>query len=191
MRSCPRRLNRPLAGDPKFIIDAGAHIGLSSVFFASKYPEATVVALEPEPSNFAILLKNTEDFPNIRPLQAGLWSKKTHLRIEDSHVPTWSFRVLESASGDGIPAVAIADILADFRAARIDVLKIDIEGSEFEVLNHSAPWIDHVQTLIIELHDRFRPGCTDALGRATSGHNFEKSISGESIVLSGLSRKAT
>ena len=177
-------------GDPKFIVDAGAHIGLSSVFFASRYPEATVIALEPEPSNFAMLLKNTKDFPNIKPLQAGLWSKKTHLRIEDSNVPTWSFRVIESASGEGIPAVGITDILTDFRPARIDVLKIDIEGSEFEVLNHSAPWIDHVLTLIIELHDRFRPGCTDALDRATSGHSFEKSVSGESIVMSGLTRKA-
>ena len=177
-------------GDPKFIVDAGAHIGLSSVFFASRYPKATVIALEPEPTNFATLLKNTKDFPNIRPLQAGLWSKKTHLRIEDANVPTWSFRVLESASREGIPAVGIADILSDFKATRIDVLKIDIEGAEFEVLNHSASWIDSVQTLIIELHDRFRPGCTEALQTAISGHNFQKSISGESIVIADLSRKA-
>lgn len=177
-------------GDPKFIVDAGAHIGLSSVFFACRYPKATVVALEPEPTNFAILLKNTKDFSNIRPLQAGLWSKKTHLRIEDSNVPTWSFRVLESASGEGIPSVGIADILLDYKAIRLDVLKIDIEGSEVEVLRHSASWIDNVQTLIIELHDRFRPGCTEALETAISGHNFRKSISGESIVITDLIRKA-
>ena len=105
-------------------------------------------------------------------------------------MPTWSFRVLESASGEGIPAVGIADILSDFKATRIDVLKIDIEGSEFEVLKHSASWIDSVQTLIIELHDRFRPGCTEALETAISGHNFQKSISGESIVITDLIRKA-
>lgn len=177
-------------GEPQFIIDAGAHIGLSSVFFAGRYPNATIIALEPEPSNFATLLLNVKNYPNIRPLQAGLWSKRTHLLIEDSNVPTWSFRVLESATGEGIPAVGIRDIMSDFKTSRIDVLKIDIEGSEFEVLSRSDSWIDDVQTMIIELHDRFRPGCTDALERAISNHNFQKSTSGESIVLTGLARKA-
>lgn len=178
-------------GEPQFIVDAGAHIGLSSVFFASRYPNATVVALEPEPSNFTTLLMNTRSFPNIQPLQAGLWSRKTHLRIEDSTVPTWSFRVLESPSGEGIPAVGIRDVMSTFNAIQIDVLKIDIEGSEFEVLNHSAPWIDDVRAMIIELHDRFRPGCSEALENAVSGHNFRRSVSGESIVLTNLSRNAT
>ena len=85
----------------------------------------------------------------------------------------------------------VADILSDFKASRIDVLKIEIEGSEFEVLNHSAPWIDSVQTLIIELHDRFRPGCTEALEAAIGGYNFQKSISGESIVITDLIRNAS
>jgi hypothetical protein len=44
--------------DPKFIIDAGAHIGLSSIFFANKYPSSTIIAIEPEPSNFTMLCKN-------------------------------------------------------------------------------------------------------------------------------------
>lgn len=56
-------------GDPMFIVDAGAHIGLSSVFFTSKYPKATIVAIEPEPSNFNILLMNARDHRNIRPIR--------------------------------------------------------------------------------------------------------------------------
>lgn len=73
-------------GAPLFIVDAGAHIGLSSVFFASKYPNATVIAIEPEPSNFEILLTNVSNYTNIQPVQAGLWSRKAHLRIQDSKV---------------------------------------------------------------------------------------------------------
>ena len=178
-------------GDPRFIVDAGAHIGLSSVFFACKYPKATIIALEPEPLNFDLLIKNTNHHPNIRPLQAGLWSRKTHLRIENSDVPTWSFRVVESLSGEGIPAVGVRDLMTDFKANQIDVLKVDIEGSEFEVLNHSGSWIDNVTTLIIELHDRFRPGCSEALANAIRGHSYQKSISGESLVIANLERKAT
>lgn len=176
--------------DPLFIVDAGAHIGLSSVFFASKYPEATVVAIEPEPSNFNILCRNAQNYKNIKPIRAGLWSRKAHLRIQDSNVATWSFRVSEDLSGQGIPAVGLRDVMSDFNAAQIDVLKIDIEGSELEVLNHYHSWIDAVRVLIIELHDGFQPGCHEALARAVSGHNYDRSRSGESIVITNLRRIA-
>jgi len=176
--------------NPLFIVDAGAHIGLSSVFFASKYPKATVVAIEPEPSNFNILVMNAKNFTNIKPLRAGLWSRKTHLHIQDANVDTWSFRVLEDPSGEGIPALGIRDIMSDFNAEQIDVLKIDIEGSELEVLNNHHSWIDSVGTLIIELHDRFQPGCSDALSKAINDHYYDKSTSGESIVISNLRKIA-
>ncbi len=68
-------------GDPRFIVDAGAHIGLASVFFACKYPNSAVVAIEPEASNFRVLLKNSHGYGNIKPVWAGLWSRRTYLRI--------------------------------------------------------------------------------------------------------------
>lgn len=173
-------------GDPLFIIDAGAHIGLASVYFANRYPNATVVAIEPEPGNFEVLLKNVKPYRNIKPIHAGLWSKKTHLRIEDSNVATWSFVVLDDPSGTGIPAIAISDIISEFNVTRIDVLKIDIEGSEVQVLNHSKEWIDAVGVLIIELHDRLKPGCTEALQNALESHSYDSSESGESIVIRNI-----
>src|SRR5438477_12484313 len=54
---------------PKVIVDAGANIGLSSIFFANKFPEATIYALEPEESNFQLLEKNASAYPRIRPLK--------------------------------------------------------------------------------------------------------------------------
>lgn len=175
-------------GEPRIIIDAGAHIGLSSVYFASRYPDARIIAVEPEPSNFEILLKNAENHGQIKPVQAGLWSKRTSLRIQNVGAATWSFRVVEEPSGSGIPAVGIPEIMADFNIQQIDVLKIDIEGSEFEVLKNSDSWISSVKTLIIELHDRYQPGCSEALSRALSGYSYEKSRSGESFVISNLRR---
>jgi FkbM family methyltransferase len=177
-------------GNPLFIVDAGAHIGLSSVFFASKYPKATVIAIEPEPSNFDILLRNAKHHTNIKPIQAGLWSRKAHLRIQDNKVATWSFRVSEDSSGNGIPAIGIRDVMSDFNMEEIDLLKIDIEGSELEVLNHSQPWIHAVKTLIIELHERYKPGCTEALAKALSGYAYDKSRSGDSVIITNL-RKIT
>lgn len=173
-------------GNPLFIVDAGAHIGLSSVFFASKYPESTVVAIEPEPSNFDILRKNAEKFKNIKIIQAGLWSRKTTLRIENTNAATWSFKVIEDQSGKGIQAIGVRDVMSQFNMDRIDVLKIDIEGSEVEVLSSSGSWIDSIRTMIIELHDRYKPGCTEALQKAVFGYDYNREISGESVVLSNI-----
>lgn len=178
------------SGDPQFVVDAGAHIGLSSVFFASKYPKATVVAIEPEPSNFAMLLENTKTYSNVEPVQAGLWGSKVSLRIVDPAAGSWGFRVSEEPDGEGIPAVVIQDILTEFGVSRIDILKMDIEGAELEVLTNAQSWMDAVGTLIIELHDRFRPGCSDALANALRGFDYERSVSGESVVIANLKRKS-
>jgi len=68
----------------------------------------------------------------------------------------------------------------------IDILKMDIEGSEIEVLNNSKEWIGDVGSLIIELHDRFRPGCTEALTKAVEEYSYDKMISGENEVITNL-----
>lgn len=175
-------------GDPKFIVDAGAHIGLSSVFFASKYPKATVIAIEPELSNYNLLTRNAEGHDNISPVWAGLWSRKTHLTIQDLTAATWSFRVSENSSGRGIPAISISDIMSEYNCTHIDVLKLDIEGSEVVVLGQSQVWIDTVNILIIELHDRFQPGCEQALRDALSGHEYDMATSGESVVIKNITK---
>ena len=177
-------------GDPALIVDAGAHVGLASVYFASRYPRARVIALEPEPGNFAVLQRNARAHPNITPLNVGLWSHRAGLRIEPVDDATWSFRVREDAGGAGIPALGLHDVMREAGAARIDVLKMDIEGSEVEVLGTQPPWVGQVGTLIVELHDRFRPGCTQALDEALRGWDHVRARSGESWVVSALSPRA-
>src|SRR5258706_4718209 len=61
--------------NPQVIIDAGANIGLSAVFFANQYPEALIVALEPDESNFLILQTNVAPYPLIKPIRAALWNQ--------------------------------------------------------------------------------------------------------------------
>ena len=62
------------ARKPRWVIDAGANVGYASIYFARKFPTAMVIALEPEPNNFSQLVRNTSIIPNIRPVQAALWS---------------------------------------------------------------------------------------------------------------------
>jgi FkbM family methyltransferase len=177
-------------GEPLHILDAGAHIGISAVYFASRYPGAEIIAVEPEASNYRLLCTNATGYANINPLQAGLWNRKTHLTIEDPRAATWAFRVAEDSSGKHIPAVRVGDLLNDFDLARIDILKMDIEGSEIEVFESCADWIDKVGAIIVELHDWFRPGCRAALETALGGHRYEAFQSGENTVIRNLKRNA-
>jgi FkbM family methyltransferase len=170
--------------DPRFILDAGAHIGLASVYFANRYPEAVIVALEPEDRNFDVLLKNIAAYPNIKALKAGLWNRSVTLKLQNPDAESWSFRMMESPDqNDGIPAVSVDDVLSRFELPRLDVLKMDIEGSEVEVLGASTTWIDKVRTLFIELHDRYRPGCRAAVDGVLAGGRFRESLLGENVVL--------
>jgi FkbM family methyltransferase len=178
-------------GRPLVIVDAGAHVGLAATYFASRYPEALVIALEPEPENFRVLQFNARSYANIKPVNVGIWGRPAHLRIDNPSDSTWSFRVSEDTSGRGIPAVGVADIAAEHGLQRIDVLKLDVEGSEIEVLNSSELWLNRVGTIIIELHDRFRPGCRQALEAALQDYDYQRTSSGESVVIRAIQRRQT
>jgi FkbM family methyltransferase len=63
------------------IIDAGANIGLSALFFANKYPDAKIFAIEPEETNYKLLELNTKPYNNVCLIKAALWDsvRKIHL----------------------------------------------------------------------------------------------------------------
>ena len=65
---------------PKTIIDAGAYTGYSTVFLAGRFPDATIVALEPEPANFRLLQSHVAELPNVIAVHAALWSGKRAAR---------------------------------------------------------------------------------------------------------------
>lgn len=76
---------------PALIVDAGANIGLAAVLLASRYPQARIVAIEPESANFELLLKNTRAYPNIIALQAALWGCNGEIELMDSGLGHWGF----------------------------------------------------------------------------------------------------
>ncbi|MFC4311862.1 FkbM family methyltransferase [Steroidobacter flavus] len=171
------------------ILDAGAHIGLATVFFAERFRGATVISIEPEATNFDVLCKNVSAYPRVRPMRAGLWSRSTWLRIENPDAATWSFRVLESDQPTDIRAVSIPDVMQLHGLDHIDILKMDIEGAELEVLTHNADWLSKVGNLMIELHDRYRPGCTAALEAAMSDYDYQRTAQGNTVILRNIRRR--
>lgn len=150
--------------EPRFIVDAGANIGLISAFLASRFPKARILALEIEPGNFALLRRNVQPYANVTPIHAGLWSHATSLVVANPDAGEWAFRATELTTGHppprSVPAFSVADLMRQFDARQVDVLKVDIEGGELEVFGPAAEeWVDRVALIAVELHDRLVPGC--------------------------------
>ena len=167
----------------KYIIDAGAHIGLSAVFFACKYPEAKILSIEPEDSNYEMLVSNTKHFPNIKTIKAALWSHRTLVNIANPKAASWAFQMSETADKNEIIAINVEEAMFELDTDYIDILKMDIEGSEIEVFQSSGSWIDRVKFIILELHDKHYPGCTQAMENAIQGRNILRQTHGDNTLL--------
>jgi FkbM family methyltransferase len=161
---------------PRIVVDAGANIGLASVFYANKYPNARILAIEPEPANFRLLQKNVLYYPRIIPLQAALWKDSEELTIVDQGCREWGFQTI--AAGTPVAqgcrdqkhtrGVNLNILMKDYGLEFIDLLKVDIEGSEKEVFENAQDWVGRVGAIAIELHDQLKPGCSRAFAEATS-----------------------
>ena len=162
--------------NPRTIIDGGANVGFSSLYFACLYPCSRIIAFEPEFSNFEMLKRNTEEYENITPVQAALWTKESELAIKNPEAEKWAFQVTDSAQEFKtiIKGHSITKIITDYNLKNIDVLKLDIEGSEKDIFESNVEaWIGKVRVMIIELHDRFKPGCTASVINAACKNGFD------------------
>ncbi|MEK6816484.1 MAG: FkbM family methyltransferase [Nanoarchaeota archaeon] len=176
----------PIKISPELIIDGGANVGYASLWFASKYPGAAIIAVEPEASNFETLEKNTAGFSNISRIKAGIWHKNAHLKIIDSGKGKWAFTTEEAGPSEkfDIDTITIGDILQKSRHERIGILKLDIEGAEKEVFSKDyEPWLEKVDVLIIELHDIMKEGCSERFYSAVNKYRWKEFRNGENIIL--------
>jgi FkbM family methyltransferase len=159
------------------IIDCGANVGYASAYFLSRFPDAFVIAIEPDRDNFALLEKNLAPYAGrYRAICSAIWSKKADLVFSDARLGDgreWSRTVREAAPGEP-PAVTACDIGSLFKESgfdRIALLKIDIEGSEVEVFTSSeySEWLPSVDHLVIELHGS---DCKSAFLQAIAPEGF-------------------
>ena len=170
------------SGKAPMIIDAGAYVGLSSVYFATTYPDCKVVAVEPENGNFAILRRNAAHYPNIATVRAGITGSSGHLGISNTG-EEYAFQVTPSSGITDIPAFTIPDILAQFPGHAPVIVKIDVEGSERSIFD-SADWLASVPAIFIETHDLQMPwqGCGHAVLKALATTPRDYLIAGENLM---------
>jgi FkbM family methyltransferase len=133
------------------IVDCGANIGITSLFLASRYPNARIYSIEPNPENFELLKRNTAGEPNIVAIHGAIVGvPRTSVRLT-THKAAWENFITEDDEGLEVPAVTIEQICTDYRLSRVDLLKVDIEGAEKEMFENSS-FLRRVGFVIVELH---------------------------------------
>src|SRR5207247_2514943 len=97
----------------------------------------------------------------------------TKINIVDPKSGKWGFMTeTVAASGElvgSVDTITIEQIIGKHQIGRIDILKIDIEGAEREVFAGSSRWINTVDCIIAELHERLKPGCNENFRNSTRG----------------------
>jgi FkbM family methyltransferase len=162
----------------ELIIDCGANVGFSSAYFLSRFPLGHVIAVEPDGCNCIALRRNLAPYgARVRLVQAGVWPRAVGLKVIDASCgdgKEWARGVRECLPHEtpDVSAVDIGTLLDESGHSRINILKIDIEGSEQAVFEAPTPWLERVDHLVIETHGS---DCEAAVRRATAAAGFSVS----------------
>ena len=172
-----------VAFSPKTIIDLGANVGYASLFFNSKFPQAKIIALEPEANNFKQAQKNVASYKNIQLLNGAIWHNNDELFLVDNGLGEAGFMINATEGSQSIQAYTIPELMKLMATNEIDILKIDIEGAEKEIFeNNTASWLPKTKIVIVETHDRYRIGTSKAVFAAMIQYNFSLELSGENLI---------
>lgn len=147
--------------DKPLILDCGAHIGLSVLYFKTLYPLAQIIAFEPNPDSFQLLTLNIQqnNLTNIQPINAAVSEKDGSAELiisNETKTPwTWGDAIVKNPwqSPDTIKTIKVkTERLSKYINQNIDLIKLDIEGSETVVMNEIKNKLTRVHHIMMEFH---------------------------------------
>jgi FkbM family methyltransferase len=169
------------------IIDAGANIGASSVYFNHYFPRGRIFAIEPDVGNFELLVENTKECDGQDNFFGAIASHDGTLFLSDPGFSDWGFRThkdlqLNSVSVNCISPNKILSLKSNLQPL---LFKIDIEGAESDLFSSDHSWMDLFPLIIIELHDWMLPFQSTSRNffKAMVDYDFEYLNHGENIFL--------
>jgi FkbM family methyltransferase len=175
--------SRSLNCTVRLILDLGANVGYASIFFLNAFPDSFVLAVEPDGTNAEICRQNLAPYGNrAKVLEGAVWHRVTQLRLVRGAFGDgreWATQVRDVEPGEmgDIPAWDIPGLLEFCQGGTIDLLKIDIEGSEIALFSKNTDlWLDRVRNLCIETHG---PDCEFAFRHALESYDYEFRVCGE------------
>lgn len=168
----------PAPGDVVF--DIGANIGAFSLWVAQRSPGTRVLAYEPSAENLSTLSVNLAGWPHgVRPIQQAISGSAGRVMVVDGGSRSLDHRVERIDTNEPniqtIEARTLGAILQDAQVERVDMLKMDIEGSEHDVFQTLEPDTQRrFARIAIEYHDNIRPGTKSlVIQRLLRTHDIE------------------
>lgn len=135
--------------DTPRILDCGANVGVSALYFRKHFPKAKITAFEPDPKIFAYLQANLSgNAATVELVAKGVWSSNATLRFQSEGADAGR---IDSVTGSNVIEISTVR-LRDYLNEDVDFLKIDIEGAETEVLLDIAPCLQNVRNIFVEYH---------------------------------------
>lgn len=163
--------------DP-IILDCGGNIGLSAIWFKHRYPRAQVTVFEADPMIAEVLSANllALGLLDVQVVKSAVWTETGQVSYASDRAD--SGRIDPHRGQQIVDAIR----LTDFISRPIDLLKLDIEGAEYAVIQDLCQTgkISNVRRLICEVHGR-RPQDGDGLGallEALADHGFSFTLAG-------------
>jgi FkbM family methyltransferase len=138
---------------PKLIFDLGANVGYASAYFLSRFKDCSVIAVEPDPGNFAQMQHNVAPYGSrVTTIEAAVWPRSERLDLDSRGLgKEWAVRVVPAEAG-AVRSVTIPELIRMSDQDRVSLLKVDIEGAETELFQSCQEWLPQVDNLVIELH---------------------------------------
>jgi FkbM family methyltransferase len=163
------------------IVDAGANIGAATLWLRSEYPEAHIVAIEPDPATFHLLRRNTERDHRVTPIEAAIGAEPGHVRLLSTG-ESWATHT--ERAEDGTRVITMAEAFGEVSNGRPFIAKIDIEGFESDLFSKNLEWVDQVTAIFLEPHDWLFPGqhTSRSFQRALGERDFELFLVGENLL---------
>jgi FkbM family methyltransferase len=176
----PRHLwDVAVAPAPRTIIDAGSHIGATVQAFAMRYPQARVIGLEPHPDVYRRAGDNTRALTHAEVLNVALDGQDGVLTLNIRR-DSWATSVFGAEASRGsveVQAVSLQHLIDNLKIDHVDLLKLNIGGSEYAVLSSFRAW-ERIGTILLEWHYNLHGQPIDELTRLLPRHSYTAVASG-------------
>ena len=144
------------------IIDIGAHYGYFSLFACINSSKGSrIIALEPDSDNFRHLVQNIDNnnFTNIEPIHQAIANQNGQIEffsangVNSSLINDYALSKTKAVPVE-VHAMTLQHLIEEKSISKIDFLKMDCEGAEYEILSGMTSEVfDKISTISMEFHD--------------------------------------
>jgi|ERR1700733_2406413 FkbM family methyltransferase len=166
------------------IVDAGANAGAASIWFASLFPKARILAIEPDPDNAEMCRLNTAKYSSVIVIEGAIGSETGRVTLSNPWNEAWAVQTIRDDMGN-IKIYTVPDLVySQGPTAELFLTKIDIEGFEDDLFCKNTDWVSEAMVIMIELHDWLFPGkgTSSTFQQVMGRYNFEILISGNNLI---------